>query len=279
MKDILGISNNNIFGVYQTIKNCVDNLDDKEQAKYRVQSLGFSEAPKSGATIILVPTVARFLKQIDALNASNAIVLVFDTPVLLEYLKPIKLLDCKKKASYLYQFVELTTDKLMTTINTGFTGKRMQVESQTIDVIPTILNSVHGSILNHILTFLYSVPNTDKRYQYQNIIYSWIQSQDDVDHLEIKLKTLMKKKSVGFTKFIEYMKSDITANTRAAIKEIFELKAKKKPIMYKRISSVHQVNEFDLKYLLKAIRKANNFIDYGEGHPLEEMFNTRKKTA
>ena len=262
--NLFGIATNNIFNVQRSLLLL--------NPKLRIQVVGFDDLPKD-ADVHLVPTTAKFLKVRHQLEELTSKVFVFDTPVLLEYLKPIRVLDVAKKTkTFKYGFHTLTPAILQEALDEKF--KKQLVTKEAIDVIPTFLSQTQGSILSHILTFLYSVPKTDRRLKYQRMIYDWFQSEDSVVTLASKLS---KKPNKAVTKLTNFLESSLAQNARKALQHIAQEKATKKSVPLDKVAKKFGVDLFDIKYVLKAIRKAANIQDFNEGLGLTEVFHTRQQ--
>ncbi len=146
MRALYGLGNHNIYQVQEVFRHNAKDI--------KLQVLGFDGEVKPKADVILVPTVSLFTKHRKPLNETKAVVFIFDTPVLLEYLKPIQVLDVKKLASFRYVFTDLHKDALLATLKSEGSVK---VEQSTVDVIPRLLNATFPSIMKPILNFLYSI--------------------------------------------------------------------------------------------------------------------------
>jgi hypothetical protein len=265
MRGLYGVANHNPHAVATLLQSL----------GYKPKLLGFGETSLTGADVYLVPSVSQFLRHREALNKKRCKAVVFDSPVLLEYLKPIVMLDVgKKRASYLYSFTPLDRNHVKEVFETD---EKISVSHETVEVIPTILNAVTVSALNPILNFLYSVTNSDSRFKYQAIIYEWIASEDSIKLLKQRLLKLMRKKEPTATMktLCAYFSSTQGLNIRRAVIEILSLRQSKKPVNYKALYKKYQVEPFDVKYLIRAIRKQKN-VKIGIDQTLNGIHQTRK---
>lgn len=253
MKGLFGISNTSIHHVWHLI-SVNPNID---------VSVFEPGSKKPLSKIVLVPTIQTVINNIETFNKSDSIFFVFDAPVLLEYLRPIVLLDVEKKtSSFSYKFRDLTFDLISKTLSQCDKAKSFVVTKKVINVIPVLLGK-QSSFLTPIMTYLYLIPKGDGRYKYSKIIYDWLRTPNaPVEDLKIGANTASKT-------LFKFLKSERGITAKTAVEKIWALKKLKKPCNYKKLAKEHQVNVFDLKYLVKAIVKMDNVKDYpDENNPL-----------
>lgn len=263
---LLGLGNHNIHTASQMFKSS--------------QMLDFDGEIPEGTHTLLVPTVNLFMKHKAKLEKTKNTVIVFDTPVLLEYLHPIRILDLMaKKASYSFRFKPLSAKEANEAI--ADTEHVKAVDYKYIDIIPTLLQASQGSILNPILNYLYAIPDTDKRTYHQKLVYTWLRSDKGIEDLHKSVLKFTKQKKVtkGLSRLSTFLVSELANNTRKALVTITEAKALKKPVNFKKIEKDFKVSAFDLKYLLKALRKIELQHTYPDGLDLSHLHRDRKKVA
>jgi len=283
VKKLFGVTNNNIAHLSHHIRAFRDLLSPEKKKKLRVQILDFEEKVRDTVNVLLVPSITLFNNNLRDINDSNAVVFVFGPPVRCEYLYPITLLDVQQKRnSFTYLFVpELTYEIVEKALLTGLRSPNTTiVDQRALDVIPTLLDETKGSIMQAIMSYLYKVPNTDKRQWQQSLIFSWLLSDYDEEQLYLALGTTKNK---NLDKLVAFFNSELGMQSRAALKEVTELRRLKKPVIYKSMAKKYpKLDMFDLRYALKVYKRIrqNKAVD----RELKDLFiridkSTEKKTT
>ena len=275
MRLLFGVANHNIFQVGSLLRQHYSDSPDLKPTM-----CGFQQEPSS--KIVLIPTISQLLTNLPMLERADCVVFVFDAPVLLEYLTPIELIDVipNKVNSFTYRYKAIHLGDIVDRIDGALRSKKhITIEQATLDVIPRLLGETKSSVLAPILNFLYSVSDTDRRLSYQSIIYAWFSTSQSTEELETHLYSVSKRKkrSGAIDKLIAYLDSEAGLIARAAVADINELRKAKKVVNYKSLSTRHNIAEFDLKYLVKAMRKATSIQDSIAGTTLDDIFKSRKK--
>lgn len=265
MNGLFGIGNTNIFKVSTIFK---ENLPD-----VKLQILGFEDSVKPRANAILVPTMKLFTKHKKALEQTNAAVFVFDTPVLLDYLEPIKLLDAKKAGSFKYKLYELSASDIVEAVKAK--GK-VKVSSKSIDVIPRLLGDTLPSVMKPIQTFLYSVPNTEHRVFYtKEILHFFASKKTSIEDLKASLISISKQKKSfsALDKVLGFLTEAGAKNTKAVVVKVLKAKAKGKSANVDKLCTEYKVSPYDVKYILSALsRNKKYFVSYDKGRSTDEIF-------
>lgn len=274
MKGLFGIGNTNIYRVSTIFRESLPDV--------KLQILGFEDDVKPRAGAILVPTLKLFVKHKKALEATNASVFVFDTPVLLDYLVPIKLLDAKKASSFKYKLYELSPSDVKEAVASK---EKIKVSSKAIDVIPRLLGETLPSVMKPIQTFLYTVPNTEHRVFYtKEILHFFASKKTSVEDLRASLISLSKQKKSfsALDKILEFLSEGSSKNTKAVVVKVLKAKAKGKSVNVEKIATEYQVSSYDVKYILSALgRNKKYFVSYENGRTTEDIFkeyHSRKNT-
>lgn len=265
MKGLYGIGNTNIFNTLNMLK--------KIDSSLKIQTLGFEDSVKPRANVILVPTVSLFLKRKNLLEESSSSVFVFDTPVLLDYLKPIEILDAKKSTSFKYKLYELQESQLRDALSEK---RKIKIKKEDIDIIPSLLNSTIPSIMKPIQTFLYSIPNTENRLFYNKEILSFFKSKSTSTKDLRKSLILLSKQKKSFKaldKLIDFLNEDSVVNTKNVILKVLKYKKNGKAPNIDKLSSDRSVSAYDVRYILKASSSHDrSFTHYPKGKSTDEFF-------
>jgi len=279
MLGLFGVANHSIFEIGSRLKS---HFKDRVPIKM----VGFKESELSPG-ILLIPTVDRFINVIDRLKGLRCVCIVFDTPVLLEYLKPIEILDVvpHKINSFTYRFQDIHLNEMADSIAERLDNKKhIVVLQEDLDIIPRLLGDTQSSILAPILEFLYSVPNTGERLRYQTCIYGWFYTERDSTALTNSLMKILGKGSdripVSVKRLVTFLDSDVGVNTREILHKVAQDKEAGINTNLPVICKKYNISEFDIRYLLKAIRKSAATLDLGaQGKPLNDVFYAKRKPA
>lgn len=186
-------------------------------------------------------------------KATDSIIFVFDNPVILEHYG-VEIIDLQtKKNSYSYVYKALDYNTVVTTIKNGMKNKSISLPAHTnFDILPKLLNSVTGSITQNILSFIYSVKETDNRPQYINRIVSWLMTPNTtVSDLADDFSGMSTK---AVATLVEFLNSEHGINTKKACECLAISKSKNKPVSYSKLQEDFHVEPYDLKYLLRYYR-------------------------
>ena len=275
MRGLLGVCNHGLLQVQQQIKSYSKSKD----IKLKVQTLGFGDEVRGSADVILVSTVNLFTRQYQHLQNTKAVVVVFDSPHMCSYLKPIELLDVAgQKFSYVFNFKPIEQVVFNATLARALKNKKkIKVSKEATDLIPTMLGEQLSTMLNPIQEFLYGIRDTDKRLHYQRVVYLWLVSKGDVAQLKVKLLALGSakgKEPVALTRLVDTLSQPNFVKAKGAFREAFDAKVgkdgKKKGVNYKKLCTKYGVDPFDLRYTLKAIRRFGTFQEVNKS--VDELY-------
>jgi hypothetical protein len=255
MYALLGVSNTDIFEFTQSMRRWVTEAD-LDAAPFRPTLLGFEEAwPEEIKGVVVVPTVALFLQHLPQLIRSKAVVFVFDTAVLLEYVKQMPILDLlEKRQSFMYRYKPLDGHEVVRLIVAARTERtHVEVSKQDVQVIPTLLGATKSSLLTPILNFLYSTKNTNQRTDYQRAIYGWMRADRPITALT---EQLPEGKATNL--LIEFLVNDeVGKNTVTAVREMVATRASGKQVNIDKLAKKYDLASFDLRYLQTTMQKSD----------------------
>ena len=276
MKILYGITNNNICTVAQYIEDWKKTLPEDRKARLVTQVLGFEDDTlKKGIKVLLVPSTSVFTKNLTLINNANAVVFVFDAAVRCEYLQPIQMLDVQSKtSSYSYTFRSIDSTYIIEKLRSGLVlPNNVHVSTNTVKVIPAMLDQVRGkSLMQPILTYLYKISDTDKRYRYQAIILKWLVSSDSLIELKKQLPDHNQPQTLALIKCLE---TPPGIEGRQAIKEVLELRKTGKAVLYDKLAKKYpNIDTFDVRYILRIYQRIQSF--QAENTELKQIFLQRK---
>lgn len=210
--------------------------------------------PTKDTHVLLVPTVATAVRNARVLNKSpNIIVIVFDAPVLCVEIGA-QLLDVEKQTlDFVFRYRQLEYAEVRKAVRTALAAKEPAVITrQKIDMSTKLLKRAYGSIIAKFLTFIYKIPDTDRRQEIQKHVFdAWWSG--DLTGVKAFLATRYKKNAAA-AEFSKELDSKDSHRFLAALAEIRKLKEAGKAVSYQKISKAHKISVFDLRYFTK-VRK------------------------
>lgn len=213
------------------------------------------EAPNTQSHVLLIPTVQVLKRNARVLNdCPNIVVIVFDAPVLCKEIGA-EMLDIEKQTlDYKFTYRRLEHRDVNHAVKAALNGPGgVKIKKATIDMSTKLLKRVYGSILGKFLTFMYKVPDTDKRQELQRLVFAawW---NNDMDSLR---KALEKRyaKNAAAQEFLAHLDAADGTAFLAAVQRMRELREAGKPVPYAKLSKDFKVSAYDLKYYAKGLQK------------------------
>ena len=251
MYALLGVANTNPASFMQGLRKYLSD-EELDAATYRPTLLGFDEWPEQVKGVVMVPTVALLLQRLPQLAKAPVVVIVFDTALLLEYVPACTALDVVPKTqSFRYTFKPLDYGDAVRRIDRARREREhVTVSPKDLSVIPTLLGQTQASLLSPILTWLYSIKDTNARHQHMRTIYGWMRGDGNVDALSEQLPG-----SKSCARLVEWFSQDVGVRTVKAVREMVRRKSEGKTANLEKIAKTHGVTLFDLKYIAQMLQK------------------------
>lgn len=266
MYGLLGICNHDPATVFKLLPTWVE-AAGLDLATYEPTLLTHTpwEIPVKG--VVGIPSVALFQQRFEHLVKAKATVILFDSAPLLEYIPNMPILDlAAKHVSYQYRFKDLDSSSVIQHLVKARTDRvHIEIDTQDLDLIPTLLNQTQSSLLAPMLTYLYAIPVAD-RPQVRSRFYKWLTLDKTVDDLMGKIPS---NKHAGNLQ--KWLVSETGINTHEAVKTLWQLKQQGKPAPIAKVAKQFDLAEYDLKYLLIAINKEQLTKLTPQGKPLETI--------
>lgn len=139
------------------------------------------------------------------------------------------------------------------------TSKEVVLETSNDHYLPLLVETaLTGSLLTHLMTFIYKIPNTKTQNIYKHKIILWFVSGDS------KLSTI--KEIISTILPVEVREGILNVIKLAKkYKEVFEhiaiLQKERKHISFSKISNMFDVSEFDLRYMTSIAAKLKEASD------------------
>lgn len=275
MRKLYGVTNHNIAFV----SGIISAYRKKKQPNLKVQFLGFdSNELDKKADVVLIPTSFTLQRHLKELNKSKAVVFVFDTAVQVFMLKPVEMLDVESvHDNFRFVYKHLDSRAIVSALQDGLSAKSgLEIKKETVDMIPSLLHKVHGSIIGPIMSFTYKIPNTDDREKVLGLVLTWLVGTQTTDALIelLKKEYKFKKVSKALQEMVVFFNSDVGKQGRLAVQFIVSRKTSSKQINYKAISKKFKIDQFDLKYALQLFRRNKTFRVMNAS--LKQLFVDRK---
>lgn len=115
--------------------------------------------------------------------SKSTVVLIENAAVATQY-SGIKLLDCTQIKSYQFKFKPLDSELVLSLRESIDEEPFLDLTRAKVDIIPELLNAQPPSILNPVMTFAYTIPDTDKRTKYLVDIFQMIRSQGSIEDIK-----------------------------------------------------------------------------------------------
>ena len=132
--------------------------------------------------IVVSCTTLELLKE-KRVNMSKATIVIVDNVVLTTQYRDVVLLDSKQIRSYQFKFVDLDAEMIMN-LRGEVGGDLIELDATRVDILPALLNAQPPSVLNPVMTYVYTIPDTDKRTKYLTDIFNCIQTQTPISKLD-----------------------------------------------------------------------------------------------
>lgn len=212
---------------------------------------------KKAQILIVVSVFALDLLAAKRVDLSKKTIVLVDNVVLATQYKQLKLLDCLIQKSYHFKFIPLNSELVL-----SIRGEDSQAivlnRSSKVDIIPNLLNAQPPSVLNPVMTFAYTVPDTDKRTKYLVDIFNAIRAKGNI--CDFEWYNPSNKRMIELS---EWMDSDIG---RIAIAALSDALNKVKPTdgsdEFYKLADDHNVAKFDINYAVEFIKRVK--VDYPE---------------
>jgi hypothetical protein len=246
MKALLALTNHNIEFALQALAGA------KNMPKISVLDIDHKvPAATDDAHILLSPTAAVTARNARLLNeCPNIIMLVFDAPVLCKEIG-CDMLDVEKQTlDWMFRYRHLDPRDVVNAVRRAMSSTtQVKIAKKQVDMSTKLLKRVYGSIMGKFLTFMYKVPDTDKRLELQKQLFdSWWQSNTKA---AIEYINARYPRNAAAAEFIGHINGDDGLRFGAAVAEMRITKDAGKPISYAKLSKKHGVSSFDLRYFSK----------------------------
>jgi hypothetical protein len=250
MYGLYGICNHDPATVFKLLTACSDE-QGLDMETYTPKLLPHTPWTSPISGIVGVPSVALFQQRFEHLVKAKAVIILFDSAPLLEYIKDLPIFDlATKHVSYQYRFKDLDSDSVLKQLVHSYKAKQhIDITTQDLELIPTLLNQTQSSLLSPMLTYLYAIPLAD-RSQARSLFYKWLTLDKTVDDLMARLPGNKQASNLR-----NWLDSETGVSTHQAVRTLWQLKQQAKPVNTAKIAKQFNLAEYDLTYLLIAINK------------------------
>jgi hypothetical protein len=198
-------------------------------------------------------------------NMSKVTVIIVDNVVLATQYQGIVLLDCKQTRSYQFKFQPLDSEMVLS-LREGSTNTSVDINAVRVDILPELLNAQPPSVLSPVMTYIYTIPDTDKRSKYLADIFNCIQTQQSITKLD-----WFKRDNKKMSDLNDWLEGDI--GKKACI-DISNALNKVKPTdgdkEFKQLADEFGVAKFDINYAVLFIKRNNSVTNPNE--TTDEMY-------
>lgn len=249
MKSIYGICNVSPF----IIDSYINKYEKSSKRKFVKQIL--STSPKKGikknVDIVFAISLSSMLDKLEYLNKVNAVVLVFDSPLLLTH-SGITLLDTKvNKDRTQYKFIKFNEKDFINLLDKSLKLR----QNYTFDKISTNLSFTllnNRQSITQMLLFLTLNSKESYKKKITSLLIKWLLDGGKIKDLIASLDDYVDKHYLHL--LMDFLVSDIGKNTRKVFTQLkITDKDKIKPLCKK-----YKVSTFDVLFLLSQIPSNKN---------------------
>jgi hypothetical protein len=245
MKALIAITHHNLDFVANAVQPYLQR--NKDVLLKTMDIDGKLPGPTKKKAILLIPTVATVKANATVLNkCPNVVVLVFDAPLMCVELKNAKMLDVEKNTpSYVFKFRRLAPHDVSHAVSAAFRNEENQkLDTKVLDVGMRLLKRTRGSVVSKFITFMYKIPNTNRRNQVQATLFDFIWRGKINDAKAYIKKNYSNTQAENLVLFFD------TEDARAFFKAIEHVRTKPRK-SYAELAKHYHVNKFDLTYFMR----------------------------
>lgn len=218
-----------IYGVCNISMSKVANAIRKFQTTGILRDSQVLRRPIINRTVILLPSVACLKRNRSVLMVSDVIVFVFDYVKNCETVKDLRILNS------LTSIIDATVNALRMR-----DSKHVPIVIETSDIAATMLRATKVSSVSLIMTFLYKIPDADKRAAMHKRLFTYIKNNNKQGMLDL----LVRRKSAVARKLRTHIEGGGIDSLLEAVKD-----------MRSGATKVDRgLPEFDLNYLTKMMK-------------------------
>lgn len=267
MKAIYGISRASAHQLKEFVGEFKDTFPPEKAKKLTCQFLGWGIEPQN-KKIIFVPSITNLMNNREALEEIDAVVFVFDNPIVLTQAN-IPILDAINSGNYRWTYHNLTYDAFVAKLREGLNSKEggKTVEKLTLDIVPRLLEQRQGVISHTLINLTYECRVPEKRRDITRAYARWLFSSDPIESLINELLDIgVDRQSIKRVEAVFESEKGIEARKVCAEITRMRTKAQRKKatgkpstvsINYEKLCAGTSVEVFDLKYITQAVAKAS----------------------
>lgn len=195
---------------------------------------------------------------------SKTVILIENVVIATQY-SGIVLLDASQVKSYHFLFKPLDS-KIILDLR-GSDNDPIDVASTKVDIIPALLHAQPPSILNPVMTFAYTIPDTDKRTQIMVDIFDMIANQGRIESM-----SWFSGNNKRMIELSDWLDSKIgLLATSSLSKALNKVKISDSDEQFRELAETYNVSKFDINYAVEFIKRTRI------NHPhidTKQMFST-----
>lgn len=215
---------------------------------------------KPARSILFILSISDFYRNIEVLNSArytDAQVFVFASPLRIRELSNVVALDFEVNPATVGLGFLLKKEIDLAIYRTALKRKETEdIAKKTTEYLTTLTDNVkRGSLLNPLMTFLYTLPSSTHQTPVKEAVAIYLFKGQSFAKLEEKLDAI---KGVVITKRIrdklkEILKSEIGENYKAAFKAYREVKEGGKTPAISAICKKFGTSDYEMKYLKSVV--------------------------
>lgn len=185
------------------------------------------------------------------INLSNSTVILIENAAIATQYKGVQLLDCDQIKSYHFKFKPLDSELVLKLRESKGGDSHLDLSRAKVDIIPELLNAQPPSILNPVMTFAYTVADTDKRTKYLIDLFQMIRNQGSIEEI-----SWFNPENKRMNVLREWLESSIGRTAMVSLSNALnKVKVTDGTQEFKDLAEEHGVAKFDINYAVEFIKR------------------------
>lgn len=231
-----------IFGFVGVSAPSLVTVIKKYKPKTKIFVLGHNDEDElENCKYAIFPNVVSMRRYTDDLIRSDCTVFVSDTYMNLKRIVGIDIVDGEVTETFRTKFLSIADTTIQVILDDKAKFPRKYIKFNNVHVAPKMLKNTPESIMSTVYTFLYKIPNKDRREYARQHILRWLCSPN-VEFSEFE--KFLKFRGKHGKKLHEFLNSDLVYNFRSLFNKGVDVQNKLQK---------YNLSEFDYNYMLKFI--------------------------
>ncbi len=193
-----------------------------------------------------------FVRNLKRLQGTSVKTFIFSDPISLSSFNGVRGIDYQTVDAFSFNYLPLDV--------TGVTkSTSVPVTRSTESFLPNLIESVkHGSLLNPLMTFIYSLASVNQS-AVKIAVVSYLYHGHKTQKLIDVLSTRLTERTVD--KLLRILATSVTASYAAALQTVKLLRKQRTAIVIDEIARASGTSAYELSYMLSLIDEASSYSD------------------